>query len=266
MAGFMDILGTLVQQGMAQSGQTRMGNAFGMNQSGGGGLGDILGSLGGMLAGQQGSPGNTTGGMGNLGGVLGEVLGSLGGGQSGALGNLGALAGAIFGNQGGHQGNRQAVGGGTLAMLASLAIAALRKAGQQPATMPKSLFEPESDEDFAALENDAQIIVKAMINAAKADGRIDDAEIKKIIGKLQEDGLTEEEKQFFIEEANKPLDIDEIVRLAGNRPELAAQIYTASLLAIEVDTPAEQQYMRELAEKLGLDPAVTEHIHQFLGM
>jgi len=264
MAGFMDILGTLVQQGMAQSSQSRMGNAFGVDQSGGGGLGDIIGSLGGMLAGQQGSSGGS-GGMGGLGGVLGEVLGSLGGSQGGALGNLGALAGAIFGNQGG-QTNRQAVGGGTLAMLASLAIAALRKAGQQPATMPKSLFEPESDEDFAALENEAKIIVKAMINAAKADGQIDDAEIKKIIGKLQEDGLTEEEKQFFIEEANKPLDIDEIVRLAGNRPELAAQIYTASLLAIEVDTPAEQQYMQELAQRLGLDPAVIGHIHQFLGM
>jgi len=262
MAGFMDILGTLVQQGMAQSSQTRMGNAFGMNQSGGGGLGDIIGSLGGMLAGGQ--QGGSAGG-GGMGGVLGEVLGSLGGSQGGALGNLGALAGAIFGNQGG-QANRRSVGGGTLAMLASLAIAALRKAGQQPATMPKSLFEPESEEDFAALENEAKIIVKAMINAAKADGRIDDAEIKKIIGKLQEDGLTEEEKQFFMEEASKPLDIDEIVRMAGNRPELAAQIYTASLLAIEVDTPAEQQYMQELATRLGLDPAVTGHIHQFLGM
>jgi len=265
MAGFMDILGTLVQQGMAQSGHTRMGNVFGADKEGGG-LGDIIGNLGGMLAGQQGGSGAAAGGMGGLGGVLGEVLGSLGGSQGGgALGNLGALAGAIFGNQGG-QGNSRAVGGGTLAMLASLAIAALRKAGQHPETLPRSLFEPESEEDYAALENDARIIVRAMISAAKADGHIDDAEIKKIIGKLQEDGLTEEEKQFFIEEANKPLDINEVVSMAGDRPDLAAQIYTASLLAIEVDTPAEQQYMQQLAEGLGLDPRVTDHIHQFLGM
>ncbi len=264
MAGFMDILGTLVQQGMAQSSQTRMGNAFGMNQGSGGSLTDILGGLGGMLAGQGNA--TTSQGAGGLGGVLGDVLGSLGNNQ-GALGNLGALAGAIFGG-GSHTGrtNRQAVGGGTLAMLASLAIAALRKAGQQPASMPRSLYEPESEADFEALEKDAEIIVKAMINAAKADGRIDDAEIKKIIGKLQEDGLTEEEKQFFLEEASKPLDLNEVIRLADNRPELAAQIYTASLLAIEVDTPAEQQYMRQLAEGLGLDARVTEHIHQFLGM
>ena len=265
MAGFMDILGTLVQQGMAQSSQTRMGNAFGMNQGNGGSLTDILGGLGGVLAG-QGNAAPTSGGAGGLGGVLGDVLGSLGSNQ-GALGNLGALAGAIFGdNSHAGQTNRQAVGGGTLAMLASLAIAALRKAGQQPSSMPRSLYEPESEADFEALEKDAESIVKAMINAAKADGRIDDAEIKKIIGKLQEDGLTEEEKQFFLEEASKPLDLNEVIRLADNRPELAAQIYTASLLAIEVDTPAEQQYMRQLAEGLGLDERVTGHIHQFLGM
>ncbi len=266
MAGFMDILGTLVQQGMAQSSQTRMGNAFGVNQGGGGGsLTDILGGLGDMLAG-QGNAQPSSQETGGLGGVLGEVLGSLGGSQGGALGNLGALAGAIFGGGAGGRTNRQAVGGGTLAMLASLAIAALRKAGQQPASMPRSLYEPESEEDFEALEKDAEIIVKAMINAAKADGRIDDAEVKKIIGKLQEDGLTEEEKQFFLQEASKPLDLNEVIRLADNRPELAAQIYTASLLAIEVDTPAEQQYMQQLADGLGLDARVTGHIHQFLGM
>ena len=262
MAGFMDILGTLVQQGMTQSAQRRMGNAFGMDQpgSGSGALGDILGGLGGMIAGQ----GSASPGMGNLGGVLGEVLGSLGNNQ-GALGNLGALAGAIIGNHSGAA-DRRAVGGGTLAMLASLAIAALRKAGQQPSVMPRALYEPENDDDLQALEQDAENIVRAMINSAKADGRIDDAEIKKIIGKLQEDGLTEEEKQFFLEEASKPLDMDEVIRLADNRPELAAQLYTASLLAIEVDTPAEQQYLRQLAEGLGLDARVTEHIHQFLGM
>jgi len=265
MAGFMDILGVLVQEGMAQSGHARMGNVFGADKKGGG-LGDIIGNLGGMLAGQQGGgPGAAAGGMDSLGGVLGEVLGSLGGGQGGALGNLGALAGAIFGGQGGRT-DRQAVGGGTLAMLASLAIAALRKAGQHPETLPRSLFQPKSEEDYTELENDAKIIVRAMISAAKADGHIDDAEIKKIIGKLQEDGLTEEEKAFFIEEANKPLDINEVVSMASGRPDLAAQIYTASLLAIEVDTPAEQQYMQQLAERLGLNPRVTNHIHQFLGI
>lgn len=82
-------------------------------------------------------------------------------------------------------------------MLASLAFSALKKSGQEPQQPPRALFEPQTFEDKQALEHDAEIIVKAMINAAKADGRIDEAETHKIIGKLEKDGLTEEEKSFF---------------------------------------------------------------------
>ncbi len=265
MAGFMDILGSMMQQGMSQSTGTRMANAFGGGGSGGS-LTDILGGLAGALGGgpQTGSaPQAGPGGLDNLGGVVGEVLGSLGNNRA-VLGGLGALAGALLG--GGQRSARGAIGGGGLAMLASLAIAALRKAGQTPQSTPRALLEPQTAEDQQALEQDAEIIVKAMINAAKADGRIDDNEIQKIVGKLQEDGLTEEEKELFMTEASKPMDIDAVIASAGGRPEMAAQIYSASLLAIEVDTPAEQQYMQQLAQGLGLDPQVIDHIHQFLGV
>lgn len=265
MAGFMDILGSMMQQGMSQSTGTRMANAFGAGGSGGS-LTNILGGLAGALGGGQQTgpaPQSGLGGLGSLGGVVGEVLGSLGNNKA-ALGGLGALAGALLG--GGKSSARGAIGGGGLAMLASLAIAALRKAGQTPQSTPRGLLEPQTPEDQQALEQDAEIIVKAMINAAKADGRIDDKEIQKIVGKLQEDGLSEEEKEFFMTEANKPMDIDGIIASAAGQPEMAAQIYSASLLAIEVDTPAEQQYMQQLAQGLGLDPRVTNHIHQFLGV
>lgn len=151
-------------------------------------------------------------------------------------------------------------------MLASLAFSALKKSGQEPQQPPRALFEPETLEDKQALEQDAEIIVKAMINAAKADGRIDETEVHKIVGKLEKDGLTDEEKSFFIQEVKKPMDLDNIIRSAGGKPEMAAQIYTASLLAIEVDTPAEKQYMQQLATGLGLTSQVTGNIEGFLGM
>jgi len=113
---------------------------------------------------------------------------------------------------------------------------------------------------------DAEIIVKAMINAAKADNRIDETEIQRIVGKLEEDGLTEEEKNFFVQEARKPMDFDVVVRSAAGNPEMAVQIYAASLLAIEVDTPAEKRYMQQLANSLGLNSQVTGNIEGFLGM
>lgn len=264
MGGFTDILGAMMQQGMSKSSGTRASSALGGGS--GGGLDDLLGSLGQMM-GSGGQPAQSQsspqGGAGGLGGILGDVLGSLGNNKA-VLGGLGALAGSLLG--GGKSSARGAVGGGGLAMLASLAFSALKKAGQQPSQPPRAFLEPQDDQEKQALEDDAEVIVKAMINAAKADGKIDQKEIEKIIGKLDDDGLTEEEKKFFVTEANKPLDLQGVVKSAAGQPEMAAQIYAASLLAIEVDTPAEQQYMQELAAGLGVHPEVTDHIERTLGV
>lgn len=261
MAGFMDILGTMMQQGMSQSSGSRMTDALGGGKSGGS-LNDIMGSLSQMMGG-GGSGQATKAGAGGLGGMLGDVLGSLGNNKA-ALGGLGALAGALLG--GGKSASRGAVGGGGLAMLASLAFSALKKAGQAPGKPPHALLEPQTPQEQQALEDDAEIIVKAMINAAKADGKIDQQEIEKIVGKLDDDGLTKEEKTFFVSEANKPLDLNGVVASAGGQSDMAAQIYAASLLAIEVDTRAEQQYMQQLSSGLGLHPQVASHIERTLGM
>jgi uncharacterized membrane protein YebE (DUF533 family) len=69
-----------------------------------------------------------------------------------------------------------------------------------------------------------------------------------------------------INEMNKPMDLGSIVAAAKGRPQLAAQIYAASLLAIEVDTPAERQYMRQLADGLYLAPEVTAHLERTVGL
>jgi hypothetical protein len=49
--------------------------------------------------------------------------------------------------------------------------------------------------------------------------------ISDLLGAMMQSGMT------------KPLDIQALIVAAKGRPTLAAQIYTASLLAIEVDTP-----------------------------
>jgi uncharacterized membrane protein YebE (DUF533 family) len=262
MAGFMDILGSMMQQGMSQSSGSRMSSGFGAGTSGGS-LSDIMDGLSRMMGSNQAGQSAQTGAGGGLGGVLGDVLNSIGNNRATA-GGLGALVGAILG--GGGSSARGAIGGGSLALLASLAFSALKKAGQQPQQPPKALFEPKTPAEKEALEQDAEKIVKAMINAAKADGQIDETEIQRILGKLEKDGLTEEEKRFFKREAEKPMDLDAVIRSAEGRPELAAQLYTASLLAIEVDSEAEKKYMQQLARGLGLDQQVTGHIESFLGM
>lgn len=253
MAGFTDILGTLIQDGLSQSSRKRIGNAMGAG--GGGSLGDIINGLGEMLGGRGKSP------AGGLGGMLGEVMESLGSNKA-ALGGLGALGGALLG--GGKSSAKGAIGGGALAMLASLALSALKSGGQPAAQVPKERVEPESRELKQKVEEGANILVKAMINAAKADGAIDQAELQKIIGKFEEDGLTQEDKNFFMSESTRPLDIEGVIASAGGRPDIGAQIYAASLLAIEVDTLAEKQYMQQLADGLRLSPETVSYLEQSL--
>ena len=258
MAGLTDLLGTLLQQGMTQSGNTRMSNTVGAGKSDDI-LGGLLGSLGKMTGGSPSQGQTTQASSGGIGDLLGGLLDN-----KAASGAIGALVGSLLG--GGSGAAKGAVGGGGLAMLASLAMAALKNSGQAPSEESNTLKELSKPLEQQNLEDDAQIIVKAMINAAKADGKIDKSEIDKIIGKLDDDGLEQKEKDFFISEANKPMDLAAVVSSAGNKPDMAAQIYAASMLAIEVDTIAEQNYMKNLASGLGLDAQVVVYIDRTMGV
>jgi uncharacterized membrane protein YebE (DUF533 family) len=45
-------------------------------------------------------------------------------------------------------------------------------------------------------------------------------------------------------------------------PVLAAEVYAASVAAIDVDTPAEHGYLTLLAGRLGLEQALVDDIHR----
>ena len=61
-----------------------------------------------------------------------------------------------------------------------------------------------------------------------------------------------------------PPDIDALARDART-PELAAQVYAASLLAIDVDTDAERDYLQRLASALRLDADTVRRLHFAVG-
>ena len=108
-------------------------------------------------------------------------------------------------------------------------------------------------------DNMSLAILRAMIAAAKADGHIDADEQRRIFGKLDELDLDMEEKAFVMDELRKPLDIDAVVS-AATTPELAVEIYAASVLAIDPDDPAEQAYLAMLASRLKLDPGLKKAV------
>lgn len=105
----------------------------------------------------------------------------------------------------------------------------------------------------------ARRLIAAMLNAAKADGQIDDDERARVLARLDESGAAPEERAHVEAEMARPLDLEAVV--AGvDDPLLAAEIYTASLLAIDADTPAERAYLKLLAAPLKLDPALTAEL------
>ena len=115
------------------------------------------------------------------------------------------------------------------------------------------------------VESIANLLVRSMVNAAKADGRVDKTEFDKIVGKVGADGVSKEEQEFLLSEFRKPMDTDSIVRAVPSQ-QVAAQVYAASLLAVELDTPAEKQYLEQLGQKLGLAPNVTAYLHRTVGV
>ena len=272
--GLQDILGGLLGGG---------GQAGG---AGGGMAGGLGGLLGGLLGGGQGQgqPQQQQAGGGGLADILGGLTGMLGGGAAqqggGGMGGLGSLAGALLG------GGRGAMGGGLMAILAGLAQSTLQGHGSggggmaaAPMAAPMPRAEMPSREKGAdkggampahiqalhdpdATQRKATLILRAMIEAAKADGQIDQAEVDKIGGKLNE---SPEARDFVMQEMNRPLDIAGLCADVSDAHE-AVEVYAASLLAIEVDTRAEQDYLAQLADGLGLSQDLVARIHQQLGL
>lgn len=121
---------------------------------------------------------------------------------------------------------------------------------------PSPVFLPQAGK---ARQDMSLAILRAMIAAAKADGHIDAVEQQKIFGKLDAMDLSAEDKAFVVDELRRPLDIDAVVA-AATTPELAVEIYAASILAIDPDDPAEQAYLSMLASRLKLDPGLRASI------
>ena len=118
----------------------------------------------------------------------------------------------------------------------------------------------------AARPVDAVLLIRAMIAAANADGVIDETERSAILGKLKELNMTREEQQFILDELSAPKSRQDIVAAVGCSPQTARQVYIASLLAVEVDTGAERQYLSDLARDLGLDAAAVAEIYRQAGV
>ena len=186
-----------------------------------------------------------------------------------ATGAAAGLATGLLMGKGGHKMFGTAAKYGALAALGGIAYQAWQRsqAGQSatPAADPplppdQTAFLPPPD-DAAANHALGQSLLRAIIAAAKADGRIDADENRRIFARMESMNLDADCKAFVFDELSSPLNLDAVVA-GADTPEHAAEIYAASLVAIEADTPAEKGYLTMLAGRLGLAQELVTELHR----
>lgn len=274
-------LGSIMQQHQQSS---RQGSGAGSHRTGGGLLGDLIN------AGRTATP-RSAGSSGGLGDLLGQVLGGRAGGAgtgrpygggaagAGAAGGLGAILDNLTRGTGtgAGTGGRMAgglAGGAAAGGLGGLLGGLLNGPAQRGA-------QPSNDATFGEVFNDAVarqdepdiaptpeqnaiagLMLRAMIQAAKADGRIDEAERERLLGQLGD--LDDEDRAFIRQQMAAPIDAQALAREVPQG--LEAQVYLMSLMAIDLDSREEAEYLHSLADALQIDRATTNQIHEQVGV
>jgi uncharacterized membrane protein YebE (DUF533 family) len=106
-------------------------------------------------------------------------------------------------------------------------------------------------------------MVRAMIAAAKADGRVDAAERSAIAAQLDAAGLSAEERDFVLTDFDKPLTPEALAKEARD-PMLRARLYAAAFAAAGEATAEERAWLDALARALKLDKAAAKAIEERL--
>ncbi len=207
--------------------------------------------------------------------VLGKLIGS--GAAGGFAGGLaGGLASNLITTKSGRKMGKKALKMGGIAAVGALAYAAYQRYTSS-STMPtaETVQGPSSDlapppegsaflparNDSAGMEQLGLTLVRAMIAAARSDGRLDAQESQTIFQRIETLGLSPDDQALLVAEMGQPVDVDAIVASATS-PEIAAEIYVASLLAVDVDTVAEKSYLAMLAARLNLAPELVSELQR----
>lgn len=227
---------------------------------------DLLEQL--LRAGQGSQAQQGRGGMSaqdGLGGLLGGLLG--GGSTAGGSGGLGGLLGGLLGGGGGNAGasaQGRSAGGVNYAALASLgmmAFQAYQSWQRSQAAAPQQAVRTVDQLSGPEAEDHSHAILRALIAAAKADGRIDPQEEQLIYAEIKRHTSDPQLQQWLDEEVSKPLDAAEVAQSAQD-PGMAAEMYLASVMLVDDQQDAERAYLDELASALGIDPTLQVHLEQ----
>jgi uncharacterized membrane protein YebE (DUF533 family) len=127
-----------------------------------------------------------------------------------------------------------------------------------PATLTQQQFaQVVRDESH---DTGQMLMLRAMITAANADGHIDEHERQRIYQQVDNFDLTTEDKASLFDELRHPLSLQELVKAVPNS-QTAIEIYAASLLAIDEQQAASQDYLSHLASNMLIPPELVKALH-----
>lgn len=213
---------------------------------------------------------------------LNKVMSSLAG--SGVLGGLagGAVSGALMSNKKARKTAGTLVKAGGIAALGTLAWKAYQNyqsgGGAQGATtgsasgpgveqaqdpvwqgIPQSRF--EIPDNASEQGSGALLLVQAMIAAACADGHLDTQERERIFDRISSLEMAAEEKALVFDSLRTPLSLAELCQRVDS-PELAAEVYLSSVMAVDNTRSEARLYLDALAFRLGLPQGLVERVHE----
>ena len=176
-------------------------------------------------------------------------------GKFGAGAATGGAIGLLLGSKRGRKFGGKALKYGSVAALGLLAYKAYGnwQAQQQPQASAPPAAPPRTVNLLPApqVEQHSLAMLQSMIAAAKADGHLDERERGLVEAELSRMSADADTRRWFEDELRKPLDPAEVARAAGS-PEMAAEMYLASLLVADETSFMERAYLDELARQLRL--------------
>ena len=184
-----------------------------------------------------------------------KMLKNLGAGAA-----VGGLLALLIGTKTGRKVLSPAIKLGGLAALGTVGYKAYQNWQQQQglsADRGQSILNLEGP---AAADRSSSIL-RAMIAAAKADGTIDADERQTIMDQIKAFNLESSASDLLFEELQKPLDVKEIASMSTS-PEMAVELYLASMVIVDQQSASEQKYLESLASELKLDPALLAQLEK----
>ncbi|MEM1152908.1 MAG: tellurite resistance TerB family protein [Pseudomonadota bacterium] len=196
--------------------------------------------------------------------------------NSGVLGGVagGAVAGAVMSNKKARKHASTLLQVGGVAALGTLAWKAYKgyKDKQPPETVTErapAQWGDLNERGFVIDETDTDvgsrgvILVKAMIAAACADGHLDSEERERIMQRIEALSLQPDEYALIMDALQQPPTLAQVCEHVSC-PELAAEVYLCSALAVDRKRTEARVYLGALAHKLKLPAALATQIEQDL--